>query len=47
MDTPLDNPMHTKRIDDERNYEQEYQEELDQADQDYDTMIEDQMLERD
>ena len=47
METSLDNPMHTTRIDDERDYEQEYLDSLNRADQEYDRMVEDYLLERD
>lgn len=47
MERPLDNPMHSTRIDDERDHEQEYNDELEQADRDYDAMVEDWLLDRD
>ena len=42
----LDNPMHTNRIDDERDLEQEYLDELEEADFEYDYQKETRMLEK-
>ena len=42
----LDNPMHANRIDDKRDLEQEYLNELEEADFEYDYQKETRMLEK-